>query len=163
MKAVVVVDRNWAIGKEGKLLAHLPGDLKRFKEITTGNVVVMGRATVESLPGKQPLPGRVTVMLTANREYPVPKGVLAVRSEQELLKVVEAFGPQRTYVCGGAQVYRDLLPYCDTVYVTKIDGEFEADRHFPNLDASPEWELVNSEEPVEENGVSYRFTEYRKR
>lgn len=160
MKAIVVADRNWAIGNQGRLLVHLPGDLKYFKERTLGNVVVMGRATLASLPGGAPLPGRTNIVLSRNSEFQAKCTVCS--SVENLLKELEKHDRERVFIIGGGQVYQQLLPYCHGVYVTKIDGEFPADTHFEDLDKSPAWSLVWESEPQEENGVSYRFTEYQR-
>lgn len=160
MKAIVVVDRNWAIGKDGRLLVHLPGDLKYFKERTKGKVVVMGRTTLESLPGGKPLPERTNIVLSRNQDYEAE--CPACHSAEELLQDLKRYDTDDIYIIGGAEVYRQFLPYCDSVYVTKIDEEFPADQYFENLDALPEWEQVWEDEPREEKGVRYVFTEYRK-
>lgn len=157
MIAIAVVDKTWGIGKDGGLLVHLPGDLKYFKEKTLGHYVVMGRETLESLPGGKPLPGRTTIVITRNEAYEADCEIL--NSVDEFLKRYE---DEEVYVAGGAQIYEQLLPYCDSCLITKMDKAFDADKHFENLDESDEFELVNVSEPHEENGVTYRFTEYRR-
>ena len=165
MKAIVAVDQKWGIGKDGKLLVRLPGDMKNFRSLTTGNVVVMGRKTLESMPGGLPLPNRETWVLTRNESYEAPCQVF--HTLQALLDVARTDedeygeGGFTVYVCGGANVYRQLLPYCDEAIVTKIDAVFPADSFFPDLDMNPSWELVNESEPLEDNGIRYRFCTYR--
>lgn len=160
MKAIVAVDRNWGIGRDGGLLVHLPGDLKYFKEKTLGKTVVMGRETLESLPGGKPLPGRDNIVLTRNSCYEA--GCPLCHSEEDLLNRPDCRG-EDVFVIGGEQVYRMLLPYCDTCYVTKIHGEYPAEKFFPDLDQSEEFEVVWESEPVEEKGVTYHFVEYRRK
>lgn len=172
MKAIVVADENWGIGKDGGLLIHLPGDLKYFKEKTLGKTIVMGRATLESLPGAKPLPGRRTIILTGNREL---AGQLVgtaetVSSVEALLALLEqdkrtnGLAEDEVFAAGGETVYRQLLPYCDEILVTKIQKAFSgADKYFPNLDQLAEWQLSQEGEPIEENGVVYRFTVYQRR
>jgi dihydrofolate reductase len=165
MIAIAVVDSNWGIGKNGNLLAHLPGDLKYLKETTLGNVVVMGRKTLDSLPGGRPLPGRTTVVLTRDLAYRdrVAEGVLVINSVEELLEYAgeprEKSG-KRIYVAGGGSVYRALLPYCNRFLITKMYRTFDADVFFPDLDAEIGVVLSREEPVVTENGIRYRFTEY---
>ena len=104
MKSIVVVDKNWGIGKDGDLLVHLPGDLKYFKEKTLGKVVVMGRTTFESLPGKKPLPGRVNIVLSRDLEFH-PEGCIMCRSKEELFKELENYDDDDVMIMGGSYVY----------------------------------------------------------
>lgn len=158
MKLIVAADKNWAIGREGNLLCHLPGDLKYFKEKTVGKTVVMGRKTLESLPGGKPLPKRKNVVLTRNRQFE-REGCTMVYSIEELL---ELYNNEELMVMGGSSVYEALLPYCDTCYVTRLDAEFEADSHIPNLDEREDFRIVWQSEPQIENGIEYIFTEYKR-
>ncbi len=166
MKAIVAVDRKWAIGKDGNLLVRLPGDMKNFRRITTGNVIIMGRKTLESMPGGKPLPNRETWILTRNESYEAPCQIFHdVRNLLDTVRTEEAeYGDDgfAVYVCGGAEVYRQLLPYCDEALVTKIEAVFPADRHFPDLDMNPDWELAAESEPMEDGGIRYRFCTYRR-
>jgi len=166
MKAIVAVDKNWAIGKDGNLLVRLSGDMKNFRRLTTGNVVIMGRKTLESMPGGKPLPNRETWILTHNEAYTAPCQIF--HNLEHLIDTVRTneaaysdFG-YSVYVCGGANVYRQLLPYCDEALVTKIDAEYPADRYFPDLDLDPSWTLVWEGEPMVDDGISYRFCTYKR-
>lgn len=161
MKLIVAVDKNWAIGNDGKLLCHLPGDLKYFKEKTTGKTVVMGRKTLESLPGGRPLPNRTNIVLTSDTTFE-KEGCVVVHGIDELMTVLEN-GGRDAVVMGGGSVYRQLLPYCDGCYITKIDGDFEADTYFPNLDEDGEFSLAWESEIHRENGIDYKFTEYERK
>lgn len=161
MKAIVAVDRNWGIGKDGQLLVRLPGDMKYFKEKTIGKIVVMGRATLESLPGAKPLPERTNIVLSRNPDFSADCAVCS--SQEHLLSELIGSKSEDIYVIGGAEIYKTLLPYCDTVYVTKIDGEFPADSYYENLDDNEEWELVFTGERREEKEIAYYFTEYRRK
>lgn len=160
MKAIVAVDRNWGIGKDNSLLVHLPEDLKFFKMKTLGKVIVMGRQTLESFPGGKPLPGRTNIVLTGNEDYPASCEICC--STDELFNCLKDYEEKNIFIVGGEQVYRQLLDRCDTVYVTKIDAAFPADRHFPNLDEDLEWKVVYESEPVHENGYTYRFCEFER-
>lgn len=162
MKLILAADRNWAIGYEGGLLCHISGDLKYFKERTKGKTVVMGRPTLESLPGGRPLPNRDNIVLTTRRDY-TPEGVFVAHSEEELDSLLAKYDPEDVFCIGGGKVYRDFLGKCDTCYITKIDGEFPADTWFVNLDEMAEFEVVWKSEPREENGIRYQFFEYRRK
>ncbi|MBQ8589404.1 MAG: dihydrofolate reductase [Firmicutes bacterium] len=170
MKAIVIVDKNWAIGRDGGLLVHLPGDLKYFKEKTMGHTMVMGRTTVEGLPKKKALPGRTTLVLTRKpqKELTAEDGTCIYgdnaricASVEDLERILGNLRENDDFVAGGASVYEQLLPYCDEALVTVMEQEFPADRYFPNL---PElgWELASESEPLTENGVTYRFCVYRR-
>ena len=161
MKAILSADRNWGIGCQNKLLISIPSDMKFFRETTTGHTVVMGRRTLESFPGGQPLKNRRNIVLTRNPEYSV-KGAEVVHSPGELLKLLEGSPLEDVYVIGGGEVYRLLLPYCDTVYVTKIDFAYQADTFFPNLDESPEWELAEESEEQTCFDIEFTFRTYRR-
>lgn len=162
MKTIVAVDNNWGIGKEGCLLCHIPGDLKYFKEKTRGKVVVMGRSTFNSLPGKKPLADRVNIVLSRNPEFR-PEGCIKCQSMGELFKVLENYDMEDVFIIGGEDIYRQFGPYCSGHLVTKINAAFDADKHFENLDRRGDFELVEESEPQSENGLEYRFTEYRKK
>ena len=130
MKAIVAADRNWGIGYQNRLLVSIPSDMKFFRQTTTGHVVVMGRKTLESFPNGLPLKNRTNIVLTANKDYAV-KDAIIVHSEKELLEELKKYDTDEIYVIGGESVYRMMLPYLDTIYVTKIDHAFQADTFFP--------------------------------
>ena len=158
MKLIVAADKNWGIGKDNNLLCHLPGDLKYFKEKTLGKTVVMGRKTLESLPGAKPLPKRTNVVITRDQSFE-KEGCQVVHSIDEAL---EKYSGDDVMVLGGAEIYTQLLDCCDTCYITQIDKEFDADKFIPNLENHPDFEKVWESEPCEENGITYRFTEYKR-
>ena len=158
MNAIAAVDRNWGIGRDNQLLVHLPGDLKYYKEKTIGNVIIIGRKTLESFPGGRPLPGRTNIVLSRDPAF-APEGVRVCRSREEVLQEVAGLDPDRVFVCGGASIYREFFDDCQAFYVTKIDAEFEADTFFPDLDElglHPDW----ISEEKEEKGVRYTFQRY---
>ena len=133
MNIIVAVDKNWAIGKDNKLLVSIPADMKMFRQETTGKVVVMGRKTLESFPNGLPLKNRTNIVLTGNKDYNV-KDAIIVHTVEELLEEIKKYPSEEVYCIGGDSVYKQLLPYCDTAHVTKIDFAYEADSYFPNLD-----------------------------
>ncbi len=162
MQAILSADRNWGIGNKNKLLVSIPSDMKMFREKTTGKVVVMGRKTLESFPNGMPLKNRTNIVLTSNRDY-AAKGAVLVYSEEELKEELKKYKDEDIYVIGGESIYRMLLPLCDTVYVTKIDRQFEADTFFPNLDEMDEWEMTEESEEQTCFDLEYRFTKYERR
>lgn len=162
MDIIVAVDANWSIGKDGALLQRISADMKYFREKTMGNVLVMGRKTLESFPNKKPLPNRVNIVLTKNKDYQA-EGVVLCHDTAKLPAVLENYADKQVFVAGGGTVYAQLLPLCERAYVTKIYRIYPADTTFPNLDESPDWELVKQGELQEEAGVRFSFDEYRKK
>ncbi len=161
MKLILATDENWAIGNKGGLLCHISGDLKYFKERTAGKTVVMGRPTLESLPGAKPLPKRENIILTTRPDYEVP-GAAVAHSEEELERLLEGRDTDDVFIIGGGKVYRDFLDRCDTCYITKIFDKFQADTWFVNLDEREEFTIVWRSDVQEENGIRYQFLEYRR-
>lgn len=165
MIAIVAVDKNWAIGNDNKLLTHLPTDLARFKEITREGIVVMGRRTLESLPGSDPLPLRDNVVLTRDKEYE-KEGAVVINYLTDALTYLRAKSfetNQVVSIIGGQSIYEQFLPFCHQVYVTKIDYSFEeADAFFPNLDKTQDWD-VREGEVVNENGFTYQYLTYSRK
>ncbi len=142
MKLVVAVDKNWGIGYKGELLARVRADLRYFQGLTKGNVVILGSKTLSTFPGGKILKDRINFVLSRRVDYS-PDGAIVVYSIDDLLKELEKYENDSVFVIGGANVYAQLLPYCDTAYVTKFGKAFECDAFFENLDASSEWELVS--------------------
>ena len=147
MNLIVAADRNWGIGKNNGLLASLPTDMKYFREHTTGKVVVMGRKTLESMPGGKRLPKRVNYVLTANEDY-VAEGCRIVHSEYELFDSLSRYRPDDVFLIGGGS--------------PKIDAVLDADTFIPDFDEDPDYEIISESDPVTENGLTYRFVVYQK-
>lgn len=159
MNAIVVVDKNWNIGRNNDLLVHLPTDLKYFKEKTTGKVIVIGRKTLESFPNQKPLPNRKNIVLTNNKEYKNAECTVCVGMENLRLEL-EKHSDKDIYISGGEQVYKLFLEQCDTVYVTKIYEEFPADKSFENLDARGDFQVVWKSEIMNEKDLDFQFFKY---
>ena len=155
MQAIVAVSENWGIGKDNDLLFRISADLKRFKALTSGRTVVMGRKTLESLPGGKGLPKRRNIVLTSQPDF-TAENAEAVHNPAQLIFAAGA----DAFVIGGATVYRQLLSLCDRVYVTKVFASPEADAFFPNLDESPDWEVACQSEVMEENGLRFQYVDY---
>lgn len=161
MNMIVAADRNWAIGNRGSLLVSIPSDIKFFRDMTKGKIVIMGRKTLESLPGGRPLPMRTTIVLTGKEDYTV-KDAIVCHSVEEVLEKLEGCDPEDIFVAGGGEVYREFLPYCSTVHVTKIDRSYEADTWFPDLDADDEWCITQDSDEQTYFDLEYRFLKYER-
>ena len=156
MNLIVAADENWGIGRDGDQLVYLRADLQRFKELTLGHAVILGRKTLATFPGGRPLKGRRNLILSRDPDF-CPEGAEVYRDLDSLL----AAAPEDAFVIGGESVYRALLPRCDTAYVTRILARFPADRAFPDLDRDARWELTDEGAIMEENGTRFRYLTYR--
>jgi dihydrofolate reductase len=160
MNAIVVVDKNWAIGHENDLLFSLPGDMKHFRTLTTGGTVIMGRKTLDSFPEGKPLPNRRNIVITRNEDFQ-REGCEIVGSPEAALELAAGTEDDRLWIIGGGSVYTTFLSRCKRVYLTKVDAAApETDTYFPNLDKLPTWEVESTSETHEENGLTYQFINY---
>jgi dihydrofolate reductase len=158
MELIVAVYDDWGIGREGTQPVALSADRKFFRETTRGAMVIVGRRTIEDFPGQKPLPGRVNVALTRQKcEIP---GFAVCNSPEEAAKLAET--AQRAMVIGGGSIYKQMLPLCDTAYVTKVHCTPQSDTYFPNLDSDPNWELAEVLQSGEEDGIAYEMCLYRR-
>lgn len=158
MELIVAVYDDWGIGRDGTQPVALSADRKFFRQMTKGAMVIVGRRTIDDFPGKQPLPGRVNVALTRqNIEIP---GFTVVNSPEEAVQLGKTV--QRAMVIGGGSIYRQMLPHCDTAYITKVHTTPDSDTHFPNLDADPAWYLAEVLQSGEENGIGYEMCLYKR-
>ena len=152
IQAIVAIDENGAIGRQGELLCHLPADMKHFKEVTMGHIIVMGRKTFESFP-RRPLPGRQNIVITRNVQWQYP-GVTVVHSLDEAIAAAET---DTVFIIGGAQVYEQALPLVDVLHLTQIHARWaSADAFFPVLDMS-EWQEVSREHHESDHRNAYEF------
>ena len=159
MELIVAVYDDWGIGRDGTQPVALSADRKFFRETTRGAMVIVGRRTIEDFPGKKPLPGRVNVALT--RKDPLLPGFTVCHSPEEAVTLAKT--ADRAIVIGGGSIYRHMLCYCDTAYVTKVHTTVESDTYFPNLDADPDWYLAEILQSGVENGIAYEMCLYRRR
>lgn len=160
MKLIVAVSENWGIGNENNLLFSIPQDMKFFRETTKESVVIMGRNTLESFPGKKPLKNRVNIVLTKNPDY-IAEGAVICHSTNEAIEESKKYDKE-VFVIGGESIYREFLPFCDTAYVTKVHADAKADTFFPNLDERSEWEISEKSETYEDNGYKFEFCTYKR-
>ncbi|MDF2882446.1 MAG: dihydrofolate reductase region [Clostridiaceae bacterium] len=159
MKAIVAVDLNWGIGCGGKLLQSIPEDMKFFKQMTLGKVVVMGRETFESFPGKSPLRDRVNIVLSKDKSFNEDR-VIICRSIDEVFAKVKEYATDNVFIIGGESIYSQFLPYCTEAYVTKIQDKYPADKYFTNLDRESTWELASVSDLKNYNNIQYSFVKY---
>ena len=162
MKIIVAVDANWAIGLKGKLLISIPNDHKIFRKETMGKTVVLGKKTLATFPQRRPLDGRNNIILSSQSDYTVRNAQVA-HSTDELLEMIKKYDTDDVYVIGGASVYQELLPYCDTCIVTRIDRKKNDDCYFPNLDEMPEWEMTETSDEQTYFDLEYTFTKYERK
>lgn len=160
MNLIVAVDKNWAIGKDNRMMWSIPADMKFFRETTKGNIVIMGRKTLESFPQGQPLKNRVNIVITRKKDYKVKDAVI-VHSVQEAVEEAKKYEGE-LFVIGGESIYRAMLEYCDTAYITKIDHAYDADTYFPNLDEDDAWEMTKISEEQTCFDLEYYFTVYER-
>lgn len=156
--AVVAIGKNRELGLKGKLLWHIPDDLKRFKRLTLGHPMVLGRKTFESILGYlgKPLPERTNIVITRDPAWSYD-GVLTASSVEGALEKAKALDPEEIHIGGGAEIYRQALPYIDKLFLTLIDAEGEADSFFPPYER--EFTHVTFEEEHEWNGLKYRWVD----
>lgn len=162
MNIIVNVSKNWAIGRNNELLFHISADMKFFKEHTTGNTIVMGRKTLESLPGSRALPNRTNIVLSRKSDFEC-ENVTVYHSVDELMENIKNLDSSSVYVIGGESLYRELLPFCDTAYVTKVDKEVaDADAFMVDLDNHPKWQAESESDTLSANGLDYKFVTYKR-
>ena len=156
---IAAAAENNALGKDNDLLWHLPEDFKRFKQITSGHYIIMGRKTFESFP--KPLPNRTHIIITRQVEYLV-EGCLVVHSLEEALEIAPQ--NEEIFIIGGAQIYKQALPFADKIDLTRVHVELDADAFFPEFNTS-EWNLVFSEKHFkdEKHQFDYTFETYIKK
>ena len=168
MKLIVAVDSEWGIGYRGDLLARVRGDLLNFRDVTKGKVVVYGSNTLATFPRGAVLKDRTNIVLHPDPDYK-PEGAVVAHSLPELFEILKRFDTNDVFAIGGASVYRQLLPYCDTAYVTKFKKSYPKDVWFENLDENPEWALVSESAPRQSDpesdtdpALEYTFCLYKR-
>jgi len=172
--AIVAVDNNWGVGYNGELLERIPEDMKYFRELTEGNIVIMGRKTWDSLP-TQPLPNRDNLIISSklyldyNKYQDYAVGTQSMENTKFILSMLKhnyaiQSNNKDIFIIGGGSIYEQLLPYCDTVYLTHIGKDHKnVDTYFPRIDKDPNWEIDTCTELRESvNGIPYAFFTYKR-
>lgn len=157
---IVAVSEDLGIGKDNELLWHISEDLKRFKKLTTGNTIIMGKKTWESLP-RRPLPDRKNIVLTDNPDESIENAVTAYSLKDALGKCIPG---EEIFIIGGGSIYRQFLPVADRLFITHVHKNAPADIYFPEIDLNV-WEIVEEEEfnAGENNNIPYTYTIYKKK
>lgn len=158
MELIVAVYDDWGIGKDGTQPVALSADRKFFRDTTKGACVIVGRKTLADFPGGRPLPNRVNVVIS--RGNSTVEGTALCHSPEEAAAYTKQY--PRVMVIGGGSIYRQMLPYCDKAYVTKVHACPESDTWFPNLDEDPAWHLTQTLQSGEENGIAYEMCVYER-
>ncbi|MBP3362068.1 MAG: dihydrofolate reductase [Clostridia bacterium] len=159
MKLIAAVSAEWGIGKDNKLLFSIPADMKFFRETTKGHTVIMGRKTLESFPGGNPLKNRNNIVFS--KTLKPFAGITVVRSLDELMHIPEA-SDNDAFVIGGESIYRLLLPYIDIALITKVNASTPADSFLPDFDGLADWYLAGKSDEIIDNGYSFTFCTYRR-
>ena len=160
MKAIVAVNSNWAIGKDGDLLYSIPEDMKFFRETTSGKTVIMGRATLDSLPGGRPLKNRRNIVLSKK-----PNDTEGAEFYTNIFDAINAMSEsekETAFVIGGDAIYKLFIDYCDEAIVTVINDDKYGDKYFPNLDNKPDWEIASESEQMTHENLIYTRRIYKK-
>ena len=159
IKMIVAIGKDGAIGCEGKLIWKIPDDLKRFKSLTMGHPVIMGRKTWESLP-KKPLPGRKNIILTHKKDYKAEGAEIAASPEQALCLIND----ESPFIIGGAEIYKQFMPLASYLYLTEVDDDCPAADTFLNIDYDKDWEKIEESNVATTNeGVSYRYVTLKRK
>ncbi len=157
--AILHADSKWGIGKKNDLMFHLPKDMAFFRTTTKGHPVAMGENTLLSFPNSKPLKNRTNIVLSKDKEY---DDVINVHTFPDFLKTIKEYSAENNvYIIGGASIYRQMLPYCDEVLLTKVHADGNAEVFFPNLDDDENFSLEHASEIEEDNGYRIQFTTYR--
>ena len=163
MNLIACVDSSWGIGYNNQLLVRIPSDQKFFRQTTTGKVIVLGRKTLDSFPGGKPLKDRTNIVITTMKNPEQRADEIYADSIEKCLEILKEYKDEDIYICGGASIYKQFLPYCDTAYITKVEREFSADSFFPDLDKDDEWEMTEESEEQTYFDNTFYFTTYRRK
>ena len=159
MNAIAAVSLNWGIGRGNSLLFHIKEDMQRFRSLTGGGTVIMGRKTLDSMPGGKPLPKRRNIVITRSPDFS-REGVEVAHSLEEALDLAAGDDPEKVWVIGGGEIYAALLPRCRLCYLTRVYAQPECDAFFPDLDSKAEWQILRSGAIVSDGALDYQFIEY---
>lgn len=163
MILIFAVDNNWNIGYDGDMLYKISEDLKRFRKLTEDNIIIMGRKTFESLPDKKPLPNRINIVITRDKEYKAT-GANVINSLEELFPLLQELNPNNemeNFIIGGGNIVKQTIEYCNKAYITKIFNSFDgADTFIPNLDLLHDWKIVKESGAYNQDDLEYKYVDY---
>jgi dihydrofolate reductase len=162
MNLISCVDKNWGIGHAGELLFHYKEDMRRFKALTVGKIVVMGRKTFESLPNAAPLKNRTNIILSSSLPTNFRQDVTVCDSESQLFLLLKQFNSDDVFFIGGESIYRICVNFCKFAYITKVDDYGGADKFMPNLDELPDWNIISKNDVTTQSGRILSFLVYER-
>lgn len=165
MILIFAVDKNWNIGFSGGMLANIKEDLKRFREITEGNIVIMGRRTLDAVPGQEALPNRINVLVTRNKDFNKEDFYVLndLKNLDKLLEEINPKGQMKVFLTGGGSIVEQLFHKCNKAYITKILKSYEnADTYIPNLDINPSWKKTKESDIHIQGELEYKYIDYEK-
>lgn len=162
LRLIAAADDRWGLGRQGGLLARISPDLRRFKELTLGHTVILGRKTLSTFPQGRPLAGRENIILSRDQSFQTPGARIAHSLEELWTMLAGLKAGEPVFVCGGAQIYAQLVPYCRLAHITRVRGDFQADCHLLPLDREAAWQLTQRGELQSWQGWYYSFDEYQR-
>ena len=162
MNIIATVDKNWGIGVDQKLLVNIPADQRFIREVTQGKVIIMGRRAYEALSTTTMTEKRTIYVLSKNPKY-IVKGAEVVRTKEEVMDKIAGCPTEDVFIIGGASIYEQFIEYCDCAHITKIDFNYHANMFHPNLDESPDWELVGISDEQTYYDLEYTFCKYTRK
>ena len=159
MNAIAAVSLNWGLGKDNGLLFHISEDMKRFRALTAGGTVIMGRKTLDSMPGGKALPKRRNIVITRDMAF-ARENVEVAHSVEEALAMAAGDDPDKVWVIGGGEIYKAMLPHCRLCYITRVYAQPESEVFFPDLDTMSNWKILRSEAIQTDGELDYQFVDY---
>jgi len=160
MRLIVAVASDWGIGLDGDLLFDLPDDMAFFRNTTKGKIVVMGRPTLLSFPGGNPLKNRINIVLTRDENFQ-KEGCIICNSSDELLEELKKYNSDDVFIVGGGKIYNEFYPYCNEAYITKVNANSKADTYLHNFDKDDNWKLIYQSDKHFNNGIEFTFNTYK--
>ncbi len=159
MNAIAAVSKSWGLGKDNDLLFHISEDMKRFRALTAGGTVIMGRKTLDSMPGGKALPKRRNIVITRDKTF-ARENVEVAHSIEEAIALTAGEDPDKVWVIGGGEIYKALLPNCRMCYLTHVEADPPCEIYFPDLSKLDHWKVLRHEEPQSDGTLTYRFVDY---
>lgn len=159
MNAIAAVSASWGLGKDNDLLFHISADMKRFRALTAGGTVIMGRKTLDSMPGGKALPKRRNIVITRDRNF-TRENVEVVHSIEEAIALTASEDPDNVWVIGGGEIYAAMLPYCSKCCMTHVHADPPCEVFFPDLGKLDNWEVLSREAEACDGDLTYQFVDY---